>query len=115
MKQRRYNLPGHYITIRLNNQPLAQWLLEQEIAIPPDTTGVRYACGPQLGAGDSRGLGKCRNWRAPNSEALFQLAEDKRTVGGGFAVGGRPAGLPRMVTGRSMWSCPTARACHQLV
>ena len=44
MKQTRYNLPGHYITIRLNNQPLAQWLLEQNIAIPLESTGVRYAC-----------------------------------------------------------------------
>lgn len=39
-----YKLPGHLITIRLYNQPLAQALLAQEIAIPADATGVRFAC-----------------------------------------------------------------------
>lgn len=83
MKQRRYNLPGHYITIRLNNQPLAQWLLEQEIAIPPDTTGVRYACrASELGAMEIRvGWEEMRELEGfQTAEALFQLApEDKRT------------------------------------
>ena len=83
MKQRRYNLPGHYITIRLNNQPLAQWLLEQKIAIPPDTTGVRYACrASELGAMEIRvGWEEMRELEGfQTAEALFQLApEDKRT------------------------------------
>ena len=82
MKQRRYNLPGHYITIRLNNQPLAQWLLEQSIAIPMDATGVRYACWA-----DERGAMEIRvGWEEmqelegfQTAEALFQLApEDKQ-------------------------------------
>lgn len=37
-------LMGHLITIRLYNQPLAQALLNADLAILPDTTGVRLAC-----------------------------------------------------------------------
>lgn len=37
-------LPGHLITIRLYNQPLAQALLDAGIAVEPDTSGVRFAC-----------------------------------------------------------------------
>lgn len=44
MKQTNFQLPGQHITIRCSNQPLAQWLLEQQIAIPPETTRVAYAC-----------------------------------------------------------------------
>ena len=38
------SLPGHLITIRLYNQPLAQALLDAGIAVEPDTSGVRFAC-----------------------------------------------------------------------
>ena len=44
MSQKRFTLPGHYLTVRLNNPTLARWLLEREIAVPPDTMGKRYAC-----------------------------------------------------------------------
>lgn len=38
------SLPGHLITIRLYNQPLAQALLDAGIAVEPDTSGIRFAC-----------------------------------------------------------------------
>ena len=84
MKQTRYNLPGHYITLRLNNQPLAKWLLEQGIAIPSETTGVRYACwASERGAMEIRvgweDMRELEGFQA--AEALFQLApEDKRAA-----------------------------------
>lgn len=71
MKQTRYNLPGHYITIRLNNQPLAQWLLEQNIAIPLESTGVRYACWAS-----ERGAMEIRvGWEEMRELENFQVAE----------------------------------------
>lgn len=71
MKQTRYNLPGHYITIRLNNQPLAQWLLEQNIAISPESTGVRYACWAS-----ERGAMEIRvGWEEMRELEGFQVAE----------------------------------------
>ncbi len=71
MKQTRYNLPGHYITIRLNNQPLAQWLLEQNIAIPLESTGVRYACWAS-----ERGAMEIRvGWEEMRELEGFQVAE----------------------------------------
>lgn len=71
MKQTRYNLPGHYITIRLNNQPLAQWLLEQNIAIPLESTGVRYACWAS-----ERGAMEIRvGWEEMRELEKFQVAE----------------------------------------
>lgn len=84
MKQTRYNLPGHYITIRLNNQPLAQWLLEQNIAVSPETTGVRYACwASERGAMEIRvGWEEMRELEGfQAAEALFQLTpEDKQAA-----------------------------------
>lgn len=71
MKQTRYNLPGHYITIRLNNQPLAQWLLEQNIAIPLESTGVCYACWAS-----ERGAMEIRvGWEEMRELEGFQVAE----------------------------------------
>ena len=71
MKQTRYNLPGRYITIRLNNQPLAQWLLEQNIAIPLESTGVRYACWAS-----ERGAMEIRvGWEEMRELENFQVAE----------------------------------------
>lgn len=121
MKQRRYNLPGHYITIRLNNQPLAQWLLEQKIAIPPDTTGVRYACrASELGAMEIRvGWEEMRELGGlPNSGSPLPAGPGGQAggFGGGFAVGGRPAGLPGDgYPGDLCGAAPRHGLCHQLV
>lgn len=71
MKQAHFQLPGNYLTIRLNNQPLAQWLLDRRIAISPDTIGVRYACR----VGD-RGAMEIRiGWEEMRELAQFGVAE----------------------------------------
>ena len=84
MTQTEFKLPGEYLTIRLNNLPLARWLLEQEIAIPQETMGVAYAC-----RANERGQMELRiGWEQPRElegygfrEALLELtAPEKRTV-----------------------------------
>ena len=81
MTQTEYKLPGEYLTIRLNNAPLARWLLEQEIAIPQETMGVAYAC-----RANERGQLELRiGWERPRElegygfrEALLELTAPEK-------------------------------------
>lgn len=64
-------LPGHLITIRLYNQPLAQALLDAGIAVEPDTSGVRFAC-----RADPKGTIEVRyGWEEAKELTGYGLAE----------------------------------------
>ena len=64
-------LPGHLITIRLYNQPLAQALLDAGIAVEPDTSGVRFAC-----RADPKGTIEVRyGWEEAKDLTRYGLAE----------------------------------------
>ena len=65
------SLPGHLITIRLYNQPLAQALLDAGIAVEPDTSGVRFAC-----RADPKGTIEVRyGWEEAKELTGYGLAE----------------------------------------
>lgn len=65
-------LPGHLITIRLYNQPLAQALLDAGIAVEPDTSGVRFACR----ADPNKGTIEVRyGWEEAKDLTRYGLAE----------------------------------------
>ena len=65
------SLPGHLITIRLYNQPLAQALLDAGIAVEPDTSGVRFAC-----RADPKGTIEARyGWEEAEELSGYGLAE----------------------------------------
>ena len=65
------SLPGHLITIRLYNQPLAQALLDAGIAVEPDTSGVRFAC-----RADPKGTIEARyGWEEAKDLTRYGLAE----------------------------------------
>ena len=65
------SLPGHLITIRLYNQPLAQALLDAGIAVEPDTSGVRFAC-----RADPKGTIEARyGWEKAEELSGYGLAE----------------------------------------